>query len=135
MYATLRDDPAFLYLIELRDCLVHYRTLGTDDILLAVREGVDVSVIERHDFIRQRPLARAWFRELPPDGVVVNLYLPDRIFDLSGPTKKLAAFSYDLRINLLSQALGFVSIPAWCVATALQDLFDKAEPIYTWQRK
>jgi hypothetical protein len=78
---------------------------------------MDVSVIEGHDFIRQRPLARAWFRELPSDGIAVNLYLPDRIFDLSGPTKRLADFSYDLRINLLSQALEFVSIAAWCIAT------------------
>jgi hypothetical protein len=55
-----------------------------------------------------RPMTRAVFRHVGDNGVAVNFYVPDVIFDRSGTGEKLAKITYEKCYNVLSQSLAFV---------------------------
>ncbi|NLJ19382.1 hypothetical protein [Globicatella sulfidifaciens] len=108
MYERLANDPITDYLIDLRNCLVHFRTFATNDNAYVIKEGVnDDSVMDiAKDWVS--PMAKAMFRYTEDTKIVVNIFLPDKIFDKNGNgDKKLAKFTYDNKFNLLGYSMRF----------------------------
>jgi hypothetical protein len=84
------------------------------------------------------PVTRVTFREVDPDGISVNALLPDAIFeyDADGSRRRMVArFTYDERINLLSQCREFARLTVGAVLTALALLQTQRTPQYTWRRR
>ena len=107
------------YLIDLRDCLTHHRTLAVGDELLAVEEGFPENRIPEMQPFLVLGMVRVYFRRLGGTAVSVNISLPDQIYVSTGTTTKLIRpFTYQT-INLVSQARDFVRICSETILVAL----------------
>lgn len=134
VYTKIADDPAVIYLIDIRNCLVHYRTFATDDNVMVVMDGIEPNVFEEFEWTRS--MARASFRRTENDRIIFNMYLPDEIFQRnSSGNKKLAKFTYEMRINIISQSMEFVRILAYATLGSLKLLIDHGTPKYTYRSK
>lgn len=108
MYERLANDTITHYLIDLRNCLVHYRSFATNDNAYVYDESVDYSEAQKiaKDWIA--PMAKALFRITEDEKIVVNIFLPDNIFERNeSGDKKLTNFTYENRKNLLSYSMRF----------------------------
>lgn len=125
------------YLVDIRNCIVHYRTFATSDNTLAVLEGADETQLSSMPYFDAlRCVTRVYFRYLGGDKVSVNVLLPDKIFDDSGSSKKLVQpFSYSLRYNLLSQSREFVRLCTAGVAGALYLRGANDGPTFSWAKR
>jgi hypothetical protein len=129
------------YLIELRDCVVHYRSFATSDNPIAVLQGFDppeaVFSSPWHE-----PVTRVQFRHVPatgamPEGIAVNILLPDAIFTY-GPKgnrgKMVERFTYNEGINLMTQCREFSKLLVGGIVHALVLLRDERAPVFTWRK-
>jgi len=134
VYTALKDQEIAQYLFDLRDCLVHYRTLAVSHNATVVREGVDLAELEldRRQFVAAT--ARGSFREVGDTGISVNVLLPDRIFDVS-QKDKLIDFTYQDRRNLLSVARSFGVVTVTSLVKAIGCLAQLEEPAYEFKAK
>lgn len=136
IYNALTDEELLTYLLDVRNCLVHYRSFATSDNAYIVEEGTDTSdtVGEGNEYFEV--MARADFRRIGTDGIAVNVLLPDRIFE-SGPTdnKRLAKFTYEERWSLLAMARSFAQLSVTSLQHALQCLTETSEPIFEFQAR
>jgi hypothetical protein len=126
------------YLLDIRDCLVHHRSFATSDNTVAVRTGVGELGLPEGFGPWHEPVTRVTFREVDPDGMSVNVLLPDAIFeyDADGSRRRMVArFTYDKRINLLSQCREFAGLTVGAVLTALALLQTQRTPLYMWRRR
>ncbi len=135
VYEMLAREPMVEYLSDIRNCLVHYRPFATSDNAIAVAEGLgDSATLD--DLTWLQPMTKAVFRKMGNDGVVVNMYLPDRIFELDqGGNKVLVDFTYQYRINMLSQSVSFVLLVASATIASLQLLVDPGSPTYSYHKR
>jgi hypothetical protein len=135
VYKNLAGQEAVEYLRDLRNCLVHYRTLAVGDNALVL--GDHVSGPEEKALLRENRwfdhMARARFRRVP-NGVVVNVFLPDRIFDHSDRGDKLVEFTYERRCHLLSQGMVFTRLVADSLASTFALLLDPGQPTFVYAR-
>lgn len=117
----LGGEQVLPYLVDIRNCIVHYRTFATTDNTIAVSDVIDESQLPNIPYFDAiRSVTRVYFRRLGGTKVSVNVLLPDKIFEESGAGKKMAnPFTYSLRINLLSQSREFVRLCTAGVAKAL----------------
>jgi hypothetical protein len=140
LYASYLVDQAHLlrYLLDIRDCLVHHRSFATSDNTVAVRANVG-ELGHREPFGHwHEPVTRVTFRKVDPDGVSVNILLPDAIFEYDADgsrTRMVGRFTYEERINLLSQCREFARLSVGAVLTALAVLQNQRTPLYTWRRR
>ncbi len=132
VYRILARQPIVPYLIDLRDCVVHYRSFATTDNTQVLLEG-------EHDFDlvdRIMPgLFKAVFRPVGKRRVSVNVLLPDKIFVRDRSGKKLVAFTYQQRINLLSQSREFLKTVVGATAEAFGLLIEPGKPTYTYTKR
>lgn len=140
LYASYLADQAHLlrYLLDIRDCLVHHRSFATSDNTVAVR--TDVGELGHPESFGpwHEPVTRVTFREVGPDGMAVNILLPDDVFqyDADGHrTRMVGRFTYEEGINLLSQCREFARLTVGAVLTALALLENQRTPLYTWRRR
>jgi hypothetical protein len=105
VYTWLCDQPIVAYLSDLRNCLFHYWSFTTSDNAVVIREGLPDAF---GDFADMPWLFRGVFRLESKRRIAVNVLLPDSIFEYRDGTKRLARFTYDLRINILSQSREFL---------------------------
>jgi hypothetical protein len=137
IYQELAGQPLLEYLIDLRNCLVHYRSFATSDNAIVRDENVG-DLLEEHigDGFLNRAMARADFRKVGPDGISVNVCLPDRIFEEgSASGKRLAQFSYEERLSLISMARNFAQMTAGALTAALHLLAEIDEPLFRFSAK
>jgi hypothetical protein len=131
----LDGESVMRYLIDLRNCIVHYRTFATSDSALAIVDGWDESQSEplSAELDVFRSVTRVYFRRAGGVRVAVNVLLPDRIFESSDSAKKLALpYSYSTRINLLSESREFVRLCTAAVAISLDLLTTTERATYSW---
>lgn len=108
MYERLANDPITEYLIDLRNCLVHYQTFATNDNAYVIEEGIDDEAVLQIAKNWVSPMAKAMFRYTDENKVVVNIFIPDIIFERSeNGDKKLADFTYLNKYNLLGYSMRF----------------------------
>jgi hypothetical protein len=133
LYLLLEDLPIVSYLIDVRDCLVHFRSFGTHDNALVLLEG---QVEPDSDAVNHftKSMFRAVFRPVGTQGVAVNVFLPDKIFVREGSNKKLASFTFENGINLLSQSREFLRMIADTTSAALSLLVEPGKPTYTYTK-
>ena len=135
VYEWINNQDVFEYLIDFRNCLVHYRSFATSDNALAIEEGADVSdLIGEKEYVFA-PMARAFFRKVGENGFSVNVYLPDTIFERTDGSKRLAKFTYEERWNLLSQCRAFAQDTSIAVLLALKTVLDTPERVFTYSRR
>ncbi len=133
----LSDQIVLNYLVDIRNCIVHYRTFATSDNTLAVADDADESLLEEVPFGELRSVTRVYYRHFGENKVSVNVLLPDIIFeyDEAGVRTRMARpFSYSRRHNLMSQSREFIRLCTFGVWVALDLLADKDRGTYSWQR-
>ena len=121
VYETLCKIPEISYLVDLRNCLVHYRSLASTDNAFVMQEGILLEADSPFVDPWTDSMFQATYR-LDGEKVVVNVLFPDEIFlkeDKS--TKKLSNFTYKNKFNLLSFSYRFATgiIMAYCKALEL----------------
>ncbi|MBI3695061.1 MAG: hypothetical protein HY238_09525 [Acidobacteria bacterium] len=125
IYHALAGQDLLHYLMDVRNCLVHYRSLATSDNALVLKEGIDPTDVIGSGDPFFAAMARAYFRHVGEGAISVNVYVPDRIFQMdSSGNKKLATFTYDERWNLLSTARNFTQLAVASLSLALHCLRD-----------
>ncbi|TWU54375.1 hypothetical protein Poly51_30920 [Rubripirellula tenax] len=134
IYDTLLQSDDCSYLIDLRNCLVHHRTFATADQAIVIEDGHESEVNDlTRNFDWLDSFARAYFRR-ENEKIVVNIYLPDMIFRRDGNDKKLATFTYDRKINLLSQTMHFARLTVQSVTEVCRLLSQHKGEVYTYSR-
>ena len=129
------DSPAFIdlstthqdivrYLIDVRDCIVHFRTFATSDNTVAIEDSFPEEKIPDLGLWSDRPVTRVVFRRLGGVKVVVNVLLPDAIRSYlpdgtRGPF--MFPFTYTQGYNLLTQSREFARL---CTSSVLRVLAD-----------
>jgi len=106
VYERIANTEELHYLIDIRNCIVHYRSFSTSDNSIIIKEGVSIDdpKVENSNWIK--PMAKGTFRITENKDVVFNIFIPDVIFDKNNG-KKMVEFSYDKRINLLAECMRF----------------------------
>jgi hypothetical protein len=137
IYMALVGQLLVEYLLDLRNCLVHYRSFATSDNAYVVEEGAEMPRVSGADFDTYvAAMARADFRRVGRDGVSVNVCLPDRIFETDdrGGTR-LAEFTYEERWSLPSTAQNFVQLTIGALKASLDCLAELEEPVFEFSAK
>lgn len=96
------------YLIDLRNCLVHYRSFATSHISLIQKEGVEIDDDTKEIFDKlAKSMAKGIYRITESNDIVFNILIPDKIYDRSDG-KRLANFTFDNKINILGESMRFL---------------------------
>lgn len=133
VYTALAGQEALDYLLDIRNCLVHYRSFATSDNAYVIEEGIEVEE-EGEEFFDA--MARAEFRRVSPNMISVNVLLPDRIFDTDASgNKRLSKFTYAERWSLLSMARSFAELTIHTLRHAAQCLIEINDPVYEFHAK
>jgi hypothetical protein len=130
VYRFLNGQPVLEYLLDLRNCLVHYRSFATSDNAFVVEEGMEAADI-KGDGEYFAAMARADFRRVGDNAISVNVCMPDRIFETEAGGK-LAKFTYEERWNLLSMAKSFSQLAITALTETLHCLETVEEPSFTF---
>lgn len=137
IYAHLIGQPLFTYLVDLRNCLVHYRSFATSDNAIVREENVPnlLGKADSDPFLMS--MARAEFRRVGSNAISVNVLLPDRIFEdkTKGGGDRLVHFTYSERWNLISMARGFVELTVWSLIATMQLLAQVEDPMFHFSAK
>lgn len=133
VYARLVNQEAVDYLLDIRNCLVHYRSFATSNNAFLLEEGVDVPEVLRGDDSFVASMARGYFRRVGEDGLAVNIYTPDRIFGEG--SDKLVEFTYEQKWGLFPNARTFASIAISSLSLAMVCLRDLDEPGFEFSAK
>lgn len=131
VYTGLAGQPLLEYLMDLRNCLVHYRSFATSDNAYVAEEDTANLLGESDGDAFLESMARADFRKIEPNGISVNVSLPDQIFeDASASRKRLAIFTYKERMSLVSMARNFVQLTAGALTGSLSLLAEIDDPVF-----
>lgn len=88
----LGGEDLLRYLVDIRNCIIHYRTFATTDNTIAVSDATDESQLPDVPYFDAiRSVTRVYFRRMGGTKVSVNVLLPDKIFVESGAGKKMAS--------------------------------------------
>jgi hypothetical protein len=128
VYQTLAKQHVVRYLIDVRDCLVHFRSFATSDNAVVIQEGQDEPT-----GLSDPSFFRASFRPVDERRIAVNVLLPDRIFT-DADKKKMEPFLYEQRISLLSQSREFLQLIAKTTTDALALLIQPGKPVYEYSK-
>lgn len=135
VYNALQGQPLLDYLIDLRDCLVHFRSFATSDNAYVTKEGAeDLATVDDEDAFFSA-MARAHFRISGDDAIAVNVYLPDSIFAKNSSGKHLVVFTYDEGLSLISMARSFTQLTIGALKGTLEILADTDDPIFAFRRR
>ena len=136
VYLQLMDQPTVEYMSDIRDCIVHFRTFATNDNAFITETDCEQQEPAPHAVISDwvRPMARGAFRRIDEGRVAVNFYLPDMIFVRQGNSKKLAEFTYERKINIISQSMEFVRLASVSTYRSFGLLLDPGKPTFTYKK-
>ncbi len=134
IYEWIGTQQTFEYLIDLRNCIVHYRSFGINDNTIVSEEGVSVNELTDITKIKLAPMGRAFYRKLDNGGISINIFLPDKIFDKSNNGKKLANFTYQNRWNILSMSRSFAQAASDVILSSMLLVMENDEPLYTYTK-
>ncbi|NLE25860.1 MAG: hypothetical protein GX625_11075 [Clostridiaceae bacterium] len=136
IYKKIFQDNDINYLIDLRNCYMHYRPMICSDTAHIYKEDTDESLFEELENIHKPlgPLARAYYRIDEGDKIVFNMYLPDKIFDRTGSNKSLAKFSYSTKKLLLPTMFKFMQKVSLYIDEALNLMINTKDRVYTYSK-
>ena len=136
VYNALLGQDAVDYLLDIRNCLVHYRSFATSDNAFVLEQGADSNEVTNGNNNYFLAMARADFRRVSDTAIAVNVLLPDRIFETTPKgDKSLAQFTYHERWNLLSMARTFAHLAVISLKGALDALAENDTPIFEFFAK
>ncbi|MFC0518983.1 hypothetical protein ACFFGT_32515 [Mucilaginibacter angelicae] len=108
VYQRIADTQELQYLIDLRNCIVHYKTFATSNNSVIVKEGLNINLEDYTGNKWTVPMAKGMYRITENRDIVFNIFLPDNIYDRTSNGKKLCVFTYDKRINILGESVRFL---------------------------
>lgn len=108
VYERIANTDELQYMIDLRNCIMHYRTFATSNNSVVSRDGVEVDLVELTGNNWTTPMAKAIYRVTPTDDIVFNIFLPDTIYERDAKGKRLSNFTYNKRINILGESIRFL---------------------------
>ena len=136
VYNVLSGQDALDYLLDIRDCLVHYRSFATSDNAFVHEQGTDATELVNGDDEYIAAMARADFRRVGETAIAVNVLLPDQIFEMTATgDKRLVQFTYHERWNLLSMARTFAQLAVTSLKGALEALAGIDTPVFEFSAK
>jgi hypothetical protein len=136
VYNMLSGQDAVNYLLDIRNCLVHFRSFATSDNAFVHEQETDATELVNGDDEYFAAMARADFRRVGENAVSVNVLLPDRIFETTGTgDKRLARFTYHERWSLLSMARTFAQLAVLSLKGALEALAEIDTPVFEFSAK
>lgn len=132
VYKELGNDPTYSYLIDVRNCLVHYRSFAASRGIICFKEGT-VNPLESAmpDFPYVPTMAMAFFGRGKDLGPGINIFLPDQIY-ATGEEGKLASFSYEQKLDIGAMSLAFTELSCGAVIYALRELAEDETPRFTY---
>lgn len=134
IYERIANTDELQYLIDLRNCLVHYRTFAINNNSVITHESVE-------DFEKDgiekwtKPMAKGTFRITENNDVVFNIFLPDVIYIRDNNNKKLADFTYNSRINLLGETMRFLRHILFNYMDAMTENIKSSEARFAFHKK
>ena len=115
--------------------MVHYRSFASRDNAIVIEEGVEATDMLEDNSPFFASMAWAEFRRVDETAIVVNVYLPDRIFETDANGNKcLDKFTYDQKLNLLSMTHSFTELSEVTLTEAIRLLADTKEPLYMYSK-
>ena len=102
----MANDAVIAYFKDFRDCLNHYRTFSTNHIFLLLEESVDENETDAFDTLTQ--IEPFILRPSLLDGnsnVIVNFFLPDKIFEDGTDNKLVNQFEYTQKKNMIATVM------------------------------
>jgi len=135
VYERIAVNSELQYLIDLRNCIVHYRTFATSDNSIISRDGLDFDFEKHTGNNWTRPMAKAVYRITEKNDVVLNIFLPDKIYDKSDGNKKLSNFSYNNRINILAESIRFLRYIVFNYMEAFMLNIESQEKRFEYRKK
>jgi len=131
VYLFLTGQPLVDYLLDLRNCLVHYRSFATSDNAYVIEEGSESAETLTDNNAYMAAMAKADFRRVGENGISVNVLLPDHIFDPNDKNgTRLAVFTYNERYSLISTARNFAQLSILALADTLRLLAEIPDPVF-----
>lgn len=107
VYERIAKTEELQYLIDLRNCLVHYKTLAVNDNSVFTKEGVDELNLESYKNWTAA-MTKGVFRIHDKNKITFDIYLPDKIYDRSNNNKKLTEFTYNNSFNIVIATMSFI---------------------------
>lgn len=138
LHQFLNDQKQVRYLIDLRDCMVHFRTFATGENTMAFADGFDIDQLPNIEEYWKHPVVRTFFRKVDNNTISINLLLPDHIYSYSETGARMSlvgSFEYSSRINILRQSLDFIHLCEIYSLSILNALKEKDHQLYEWQKQ
>lgn len=133
LYERIANESIVTYLSDIRNYIVHYRGFATKDNIIVTSEKFwDMNTLNGNCLINL--MLKIFFRFDGENKILINSYLPDIIFIRDYNKEKLAHFTYNQRVNLISQSYGFVEFVALSTIEALELLIKPGCPTYTYKK-
>lgn len=138
-YYQLSQIGLLPYLVDIRNCIVHYRSFSSTDNTIAISEGFKgEEILGRMDEHMPRPVIRTSYRrhEGNPQGISVNILLPDVIFEKDERGKKVRLareFSYNDSHNIPRVSTEIVKL-IMMAGNIAEDMLSKDEIAYEWNK-
>lgn len=133
VYERIAITPELQYLIDLRNCIVHFRTFATSNNSVIFREGAEVDLEQLTGNNWTTPMAKGFFRVTETQDLVFNIFLPDTIYDRTAKNKKLSKFKYEQRINVLGESIRFLRYVAFNYMEAFALNLSSQEKRFTYR--
>lgn len=134
IYERIANTEELQYLIDLRNCLVHYRTFAINNNSIITHENVE-------DFEKDgienmtKAMTKGTFRITESNDIVFNIFLPDAIYIRDNKNKKLADFTYNNRLNILGETMRFLRHILFNYLDAMTVNVTSQEPRFAFQKK
>lgn len=138
LHESLNNEPSTRYLIDVRDCMVHHRTFGTSDNTIAIADHIDENALAGIKENWKYPITRTYFRIANEQKLIVNLLLPDAIYeyDKEGNRGRLIKdFTYEERRNILRYSMDFIHICGAATIQVMELLKGEELPQFQWAKR
>ena len=134
VYEELAENELLPYLMDLRNCLVHYRTFAVSENIFAQEKGINMET----DFSSMEwftsSLAKIYFEKIDKRNIAVNIYLPDEIFvENRKGGKSLAVFDYQQGNNILAMTRNIVQMSLEALLASMSYLNTLDEPEFKYE--
>ena len=133
IYERIAATEELAYLIQLRNCLVHFRTLAVNDNSVIRHEASKEMNVEGTQ-AWFAPMAKAVYRLNENKDMVFNIFLPDKIFEGEN-NKTVAKFTYTRKLNILAESMRFMRHILFNYMDSFSESIFSTEKRYTYDKK
>lgn len=137
LHKTMNEEPEIRYLIDIRDCMVHYRTFAVADNTVALSDSIDESGLPDINGYLKYPITRTYFRITSDNKLSVNILLPDEIYRYTSEGNRnglVKDFQYTERNNILRKSMDFIMVCGAATIHTLDLISNDERNKYKWKK-